>query len=201
MQVALERNVQPLFAWPSVEKKPRLTATLRMAADLRAQRSGALERVYDEFGGTVFAYLMSVLRNRPTAEDVQQDVFLEVWKRAPEYDAGRGSLAAWIMVIARSRAIDSMRKRTPEPRDLDYENQVADLQAEQAGDAAVDRWLIGHMLTRIPERERALLRMRFYSDMSQSQIADATGIPLGTVKMRMADGLKRLRELVDGDAQ
>lgn len=170
-----------------------------MARDLRERRTGALERVYDEFGQTVFAYLMSVLRHRSTAEDVQQDVFLEVWRRAAEYDPSRGSLAAWIMVIARSRAIDSMRRRVPEPRDLDHESPIVDAHAEQAGDDAVDRWLVGHMLNRLPERERALLRMRFYSDMSQSQIAAATGIPLGTVKMRMVEGLRRLRDHLEGD--
>ena len=200
MQVALRTPLSPILASPSRRGSWRMTDSRRIAHDLRERRDGALERVYEEFGSTVFAYLVSAFRDRSTAEDVQQDVFLEVWKRAPEYDPARGSLAAWIMVIARSRAIDNMRRRVPEPRDLDFENLVADASAEQAGDDAVDRWLVGHMLSRLPDHERALLRMRFYSDMSQSQIAHETGIPLGTVKMRMADGLRRLRDFLDGDA-
>ena len=106
------------------------------------------------------------------------------------------------MVIARSRAIDTLRRRTPEPTDMDFENQIADLQAEQAGDDAVDRVAGGPYAEMAPRQRTLAASDAFYSDMSQSQIAEETGIPLGTIKMRMAAGLRRLRDYVeeDGDA-
>jgi RNA polymerase sigma-70 factor (ECF subfamily) len=174
-----------------------VSASHRLGDDLRARRKGALEAVYEEFGRTVFGYLLTTLRDRSTAEDVQQEVFTEVWTRAESYDPSRGSLGAWIMTIARSRAIDTLRKRVPEPRDPDAGAEIVDTAAEDAGPQAVERWMVGHLLQKLPERERALLRMRFYSDMSQSQIAEATGIPLGTIKMQMVSGLRRLRDLLD----
>ena len=178
--------------------RPVSTASL-LGQNLRERRHGALEAVYEEFSRTTFGYLLATLRDRSTAEDVQQEVFTEVWTRAESYDPSRGSLGAWIMTIARSRAIDTLRKRVPEPRDLHSDPEIVDAAAEDAGPEAVDRWMTGHLLSKLPERERALLRMRFYSDMSQSQIAEATGIPLGTVKMQMVSGLRRLRELLEED--
>jgi RNA polymerase sigma-70 factor (ECF subfamily) len=178
-----------------------LTAGSQLGTALRQRREGSIEAVYEEFGRTTFGYLLSTLRDRSAAEDVQQEVFIEVWKRAESYDPERGSLGAWIMTIARSRAIDALRKRVPEPRDPSMTVDLVDSDAEQEGPRAVERWLTGHLLSKIPERERALLRMRFYSDMSQSEIAASTGIPLGTVKMQMVAGLRRLRELLDEEGQ
>jgi RNA polymerase sigma-70 factor (ECF subfamily) len=178
-----------------------VTAASSLGTALRERRDGSIEAVYEEFSRTTFGYLLATLRDRAAAEDVQQEVFTEVWTRAETYDPGRGSLGAWIMTIARSRAIDTLRKRVPEPRDPEFGAELVDGDAEMEGPRAVERWMVGHLLSKIPERERALLRMRFYSDMSQSQIAKATGIPLGTVKMQMVSGLRRLRELMDEEEQ
>jgi RNA polymerase sigma-70 factor (ECF subfamily) len=186
---------------PTFVRRRSVSASSLLGENLRARRNGSLEAVYEEFSRTTFGYLLATLRDRSTAEDVQQEVFTEVWTRAESYDPSRGSLGAWIMTIARSRAIDTLRKRVPEPRDPDAGAEIVDAAAEDAGPQAVDRWMIGHLLSKLPEKERALLRMRFYSDMSQSQIAEATGIPLGTIKMQMVSGLRRLRELLESEDQ
>ena len=177
--------------------RPTVRPGRDLGRDLRERRAGALEAVYGEFAPTVFGHLLATLRDRATAEDVQQEVFAEIWRRSAEFDPKRGSLGAWIMTIARSRAIDSLRRRVPEPRDPETTRDLIDHTAEPAGDEAVDRWLMGHVLARLPEQERALLHMRFYSGMSQSEIAAATGIALGTVKMRMAAAMRRLRDLLE----
>jgi RNA polymerase sigma-70 factor (ECF subfamily) len=169
-----------------------------LGAALRRRETGALEAVYEEFGGTTFAYVRSVVRDRGAAEDVQQEVFTEVWRRAGEYDPARGGLLTWILTIARSRAIDYLRKRVPEPRDPGTVALEAGSE-EGEGDRALERWRVAHLLRRLPDEEATMLRMRFYEDLSQTQISAALGVPLGTVKMRMVQGLRRLRDLLDED--
>ena len=99
-----------------------------------------------------------------------------------------------MLTIARSRGIDHLRRRVPEPRDP----QLPDPRAVPAdADELLERWRVAHLLGRLPENERALLRLRFYDELSQSEISAATGIPIGTVKARMVRGLTRLREMIE----
>ncbi len=159
-----------------------------------------LEGIYDEYAPTVLGYLINVLRDRGVAEDVHQQVFLEVWQRVPTYDPKRASVLTWIMTIARSRAIDELRRRVPEPRDPGKPGVIRlaeDDDPEGSPDALVERWRVAHLLSKLRPEERELLRMRFYEGLSQSEIAERTDIPLGTVKMRMVGALRRLRDLID----
>ncbi len=144
---------------------------------------------------------MRTLSDRSAAEDVQQQVFTEVWRRAREYDAERAGLLTWILTIARSRAIDHLRRRVPEPRDPDVAARTLEAAQDTSaeGDALVDRWRMAHYLSHLPEDERALLRMRFYEELSQTEIAERTGIALGTIKARMVRGLTRLREAIEAE--
>ena len=168
----------------------------RLARRLAAGDPGALEEVYRRCGGICFGFLVSTLRDRSAAEDVQQQVFLEVWQRAPDYDPRRASLLTWVMTIARSRAIDQLRRRVPEP--------AGNLAGVEQGGPAVDeieelveQWRFAGLLERLHPDESSVLRMRFYDELTQSEIAERTGIPLGTVKMRMVSGLRRLREQLE----
>jgi RNA polymerase sigma-70 factor (ECF subfamily) len=174
----------------------------RLAAALRAGDPRALEAFHDRFGASVFGYLLHVLRERAAAEDVFQTVMTEVWRRAARYDPARGSLATWALTIARSRAIDELRRRRPEPHDP---AELPEPGVDAAGAAtatapqeqALDRWRMAHLLSQIPQEERRLLELRFYAELSQSEIAAQTGMPLGTIKSRMVRGLERLRGLMD----
>lgn len=157
----------------------------------------AIEQIYAEHGRIVFGYLRRMLGDTGAAEDVQQQVFTEVWKRGPSYDPERSSLLTWIMQIARSRAIDHLRKRTPEPVEID-ENIPTDMTGNDGfTDALNDQWQVTQLLQRIPREESELLRARFYLGKSQAEIAADNGIALGTVKMRMVSGLRRMRELLE----
>ena len=151
----------------------------------------------------MLGYLVNVLGDRGTAEDVHQQVFLEVWQRAPAYDPARASILTWIMTIARSRAVDQLRRRVPEPHDPSGSQMMAlavDDDPERSPDALVERWQVAHLLGRLRPEEAELLRMRFYEELSQTEIAERTGIPLGTVKMRMVSALETLRGLVEREA-
>ena len=171
---------------------------MRLARRLSRRDPVALQDIYARYGATTFGYLRHAVRDAGAAEDVQQQVFLEVWRRADEFDPARGSLLTWIMTITRTRAIDHLRRRVPEPADRD--TIVAELDgaaAAPATDAVIEHWDMIELLRRLPPEEADVLRRRFYGDASQSQIAAETGIPLGTVKMRMVSGLKRLRVLME----
>lgn len=167
---------------------------------LRRGDPDALARIHRRYGGVVLAYLRGALRDPGAAEDVHQEVFLEVWRRGPSFDASRASLGTWIMVIARSRAVDHLRKRIPEPQDPDAPGGPAaraDEDPAVAPETSIERWRIAVLLAKLPQEEAQVLRMRFHEGYSQSEIAERTGIPLGTVKTYMVRGLRRLRELME----
>lgn len=171
----------------------------RLAARLAGQDPAALQEAYERYGRTTFGFLMRALRNRATAEDVQQQVWLEIWQRAGGYDPERAKLLTWIMLIARSRAVDQMRRRVPEPHDP-ATSPALEEPVEPAVDGLVEQWHMTHLLRQLPHEEADLLRKRFYGGLNQREIASATGVPLGTVKMRMVSGLRRLREMMESEA-
>jgi RNA polymerase sigma-70 factor (ECF subfamily) len=168
-----------------------------MLTGLRNGDEGAIEQIYAEYGRVVFGYLRRTLRDVGAAEDVQQQVFTEVWKRGASYDSTRSSLLTWIMQIARSRAIDNLRKRTPEPVEVDDNFPTETTGGDGFTDELNDQWQVAQLLQRIPREESDLLRSRFYLGKSQAEIAAEEGIALGTVKMRMVSGLRRMRTLLD----
>ncbi len=163
-----------------------------LAERLRRRDPRAVEELYRELSSRVLGYLVAVLRDRGAAEDVLQEVFAEAWRRGRSYDPSRGTAEAWIMTMAKSRAIDHLRKRVPEPSETVPEGE--DLTT--VADDLHERWRVAAFLDRLPADEAALLRMRFQAGWSQSKIADATGTPLGTVKMRMASAMKSMRVMM-----
>lgn len=190
---------------PVAERQPEQAedggVETRLAARLADREPQALEDVYARFGRVTFGFLLKTLGDRATAEDVQQQVYLEVWQRAPTYDPERGRMLNWVMMIARSRAIDQLRRRVPEPvggpGEPAFERDVA-TQVDEV-DQLVERYRIAGLLDGLPREESRFLRMRFYDDLSQAEIAERTGVPLGTVKMRMTRALGRLRDRLEAE--
>lgn len=185
---------------PDASASPRDRDEERLAQQLAQRDPAGLQGIYERFGRTTFGFLQRALGNRATAEDVQQQVYLEVWQRGSQYDPQRASLLTWIMLIARSRALDHLRRRIPEPRDPSTAGALADTATDGELDELVEQWHMAHLLRQLPSEEAELLRRRFYGGLNQREIAAETGIPLGTVKMRMVDGLSRLRDLMEADA-
>ena len=175
----------------------------RLAEGLRRGDPDALGEIHRAYGGPVLAYLRGALRDPAAAEDVHQEVFLEVWRRGPSFDPARGSLGGWVMLIARSRAIDHLRRRIPEPVDPAGPGGAAMRHAEDPAaspDTLIERWRMAVLLARLPDAEARMLRMRFHEGLSQAEIAERTGIPLGTVKTYMVRGLRRLRGMIEDGA-
>ena len=130
-------------------------ADRRLAAGLHRRDPDALAQLHAECGSTVLGFLVRQLRDRASAEDVFQQVFLEAWQRGPTYDPDRGAPLTWIMTIARSRAIDHLRRRVPEPRDPAGSLALLEAEADPAAgiDALVEQWRVAHLLQRLPGEE------------------------------------------------
>lgn len=173
---------------------------LRIAEDFRRRSDGSLEAVYARHAPAVLGFLSRAVGDRTAAEDVLQEVFTDAWRRADRYDPGRASLATWLMVIARSRAVDHLRRRVPEPRDTTLPGALDEAEdPETSTEALMGRWRVAALLAVLPDEEARVLRMRFHLGLTQSEIAEQTGMPIGTVKTRMNRALTRLRAVLDAE--
>jgi RNA polymerase sigma-70 factor, ECF subfamily len=179
----------------------RRRADRQAARALKDRRPEALALVMQAHGRTLLGYLTGLLRDRATAEDVLQQVLLEVWQRAPSYDPERAGLLTWVLTIAKSRALDELRRRVPEPVDPSIMAEQAALSRPTDGDPErmLEQWRIAALLERLPRNEASLLRLRFYEDLTQTEIAARTGISVGTIKTRMVNGLAQLRDLLEAE--
>jgi RNA polymerase sigma-70 factor (ECF subfamily) len=172
-------------------------AELRIAAGLRRRDPDAVRALYAEHGPAALALLRSRIGDRCAVEDVFQQVLLEAWQRCPTYDPARASLRTWLATIARSRAIDHLRRRVPEPYDPARSNGRERACGHEPAEDVVDRMTIDELVGRLPPAEAELVRMQFHFGLSQSQIVAHTGIPLGTVKSRTASALRHLRAMLE----
>ncbi|MBJ7470748.1 MAG: sigma-70 family RNA polymerase sigma factor [Solirubrobacteraceae bacterium] len=180
---------------PAAERDPdQAQIHAAIARGLARREPQALEQLYGITSRPAFSIILSVVGDRGHAEDVQQQVYAEVWRRAGEFDPARGTLLSWVLTIARSRALDHRRRRTEQPLDDDTLAALGGGQEDRAYDDLLQRALVGEALAALPDQERDVLRLRFWAGLSQTEIADRTGVPLGTVKSRMTAGLRRLRD-------
>jgi RNA polymerase sigma-70 factor, ECF subfamily len=157
----------------------------------------AVELVSDAYGPLLRGFLAEALEDRDAVADVLQQTLLDVWRRGHDYDPKRASLATWLLVIARSRAVDHLRRRVPEPVDSDRLAALVDRDRADDTGTLLERWRMAAMIAALPREEAETLRLRFYEGLTQRQIAERTGMPLGTVKMRMIQALDRLRLMLD----
>jgi RNA polymerase sigma-70 factor, ECF subfamily len=175
------------------------TNEIRIAAGLRRRDPDAVRALYTEYGPSALALVNDAIHDHAAAEDVYQQVLLEAWLRCRSYDPARASLRTWLSTIARSRAIDHLRRRVPEPWDpATAADRVAGVD-EQAAEI-LDRLAFDELLRQLPSAEAEIVRLRFHIGLSQRQIARLTELPLGTVKSRMTSALRHLRELLEEEA-
>lgn len=189
------RSSAPPRSTRSVDDEGRDRA---LGVALQRGDAGAIERLYERYARTVLAYLLSRLEDRASAEDVHQQVFAELWRRAGEYDPERAKLFTWVMLVTRSRATDHQRRSVPEPHEPSRAAAMIDQRhdAEEPVDEMLERWRVADLLRRVPTEQAEILRLRFYEGLSQREIAARTETPLGTVKMRMVQALNQMRTLI-----
>jgi len=158
----------------------------------------ALRALYDEHAPRAIAIAMRILRNVEEAEEVVQDTFLEVWRRSAQFDHGRGNAIAWIVTIARSRAIDRLRASRAAGRALAGVVANEDVM-RTALPSPVDRMQerrVATALAALPAPQRETIELAYFDGLSQSEIAAKTGTPLGTVKMRVKLAIDKLAGLL-----
>jgi RNA polymerase sigma-70 factor (ECF subfamily) len=176
-----------------VEKEDR-DLVRRMAS----KDAAALDAFYQRYNRFAFSLILRIVGNREDSEDVLTDVFWQVWQQAPRYDSSRGKPIAWLLTIARTRAIDSIRstnRQQSRTDELDVNTKPAD--APAAGDPFVladTRNAVKEALQELTEQQRIPLEMAYFQGMSHTEIATALGQPLGTVKDRIRNGMMHLRK-------
>jgi RNA polymerase sigma-70 factor (ECF subfamily) len=165
---------------------------MRLVARIRAGDQHAMSELYDRYSKVVYAVALRVLQDAAGAEDVLQDVFLQLWRNPDAFDASRGSLAAWLAVIARHRSIDRLRKRRPE---TDIEDCVIasgpDLRDETERALIIEK--VRGALDGMSPEQRQAMELAFFQGLTHTEIAEKTGEPLGTIKTRIRSGLQQLR--------
>ncbi|MEU3597650.1 sigma-70 family RNA polymerase sigma factor [Streptomyces sp. NPDC006798] len=157
----------------------------------------AFAAVYRRWGSLVHAMATRSLGDAHEAEDVTQQVFLGAWRGRHGYRSERGPLGGWLVGITRRKIVDALSARTRRPALIDT-SAGPDTGTRRTGDDApdevLDRVVVADALSRLPRGQREVLRLAFYEDLTQTQIAERTGLPLGTVKSHTRRGLLRLRE-------
>src|SRR5580693_9010954 len=170
---------------------------MRLVARIRAGDQQAMSELYDRYSRVVYAVALRVLQDAAAAEDILQDVFLQLWRNPDAFDASRGSLAAWLAVISRHRSIDRLRKRRPE---TDIEDCVIaggpDLRDETERRLVIEK--VRNVLAEMNPDQRKVLELAFFQGLTHTEIAEKTGEPLGTVKTRIRTGLQFLRNKFAG---
>ena len=187
---------------PTPRTDEPLVPANRSDADLVAlverQDEAALARLYEKFSGVLLALISGILGRSGDAEEVLQEVFMQAWRQANRYDASRSSVSNWLSLIARSRAIDRLRSRNVMQRTATAAYaEKRDDNASPEGSRNVlyseRRTRIRASLAELPKEQAEVIELAFFKGMTQSEIADSTGIPLGTVKTRTLLAMKKLR--------
>ncbi|HEX8493823.1 MAG TPA: sigma-70 family RNA polymerase sigma factor [Pyrinomonadaceae bacterium] len=176
-------------------------------AELLRQIAGgdevALASLYDRYKSILFSLILRILHSQSEAEDILQDVFIQVWNKASDFDETRGRPFTWLVTLSRSRSIDRLRQlssrertATEATRDAPEEWTDAETEAIKSEQSAVVR----SALAELPEEQRRTLLLAYFEGLTQTEIAARLNAPLGTVKTRMRSGMIKLRELL-GDKQ
>lgn len=167
----------------------------------------AVAELYDRHAATLHALLLRILGDRSDAQEVLQECFLQAWRRAADFDPSRGSEIAWLVSIARNRAIDRLRSRNLRSvREEEAGREIPnELQSVDRGEGAERQAILAELrqrmraaLDELPEAQRTALELAYFQGLSQSEIAERLGEPLGTIKTRTQLAMKKLRESLKG---
>jgi RNA polymerase sigma-70 factor (ECF subfamily) len=162
----------------------------------------AFRELYDLTNRRVYGIVLKVLRSPDQAQEVSQEVYVEVWKQASTYKAEKGSVIAWMATMAHRRAVDRVRSVSSEvARDERYAFIEQDRESDQVWDSVAQQYDVERVrgaLAGLTDIQRQAIQLAYYDGLTQSQIATKLRLPLGTVKTRVRDGLRRLGDALGG---
>jgi RNA polymerase sigma-70 factor (ECF subfamily) len=167
---------------------------------------GALSALYDRYSGMLYAMLLRILKDTGAAEEVLQDLFLQLWRGAARFDASRGSLGGWLLVIGRNRALSRLRgkqRREFVPDDIEGFSLESVPSSEDLENEAARMQLMGRLrgaMAALPAEQREAVELAYFEGMTQTEIAARTGSPLGTVKSRVRAAMQSLKQLFDDES-
>lgn len=171
-------------------------ASLLVAVGSQRDRD-AFEMVFRHYGPRIKAFMMRSGLSNGAAEDVMQDVMVAVWRKAHLFDPTRAGASAWVFSVARNRRIDVVRRtRRPEPEELPWGPEPDVAQADALA-MQEDSRRLADAIAQLPPKQRDLVERAFFGEMSHSEIAATTGLPLGTIKSRLRLAMDRLRHAMD----
>jgi RNA polymerase sigma-70 factor (ECF subfamily) len=170
-----------------------------LAERLKRRDPAAMVQLYDSYGKLAFSLIYRIVRDVGVAEDLVQETFLRVWNRAQGFDAGRGALGPWLLAVARNRAIDYIRssggKMARGSLDLEYAEHPSTFVNFESDLLTRDREMrVRKAVDRLNENQRHVIELAYFEGLSQSEMAERMGQPLGTVKTWVRSALKNLRE-------
>lgn len=180
-------------------------ADQRLMRSFAARDAGAADVLYQRFAGRIYGLGLVMLGNEAAAQDLVQDTFVKLWRNADRYDRSRGKLETWVLLIARSLAIDAIRRRVLEVRTLESAERPTDVDQgpgpdERAATADLtDR--ARRAMSSLPAEQRAALELAYLGGKTSAEISDLEGIPVGTAKTRIRAALLRLRDLLASDIE
>ncbi|MCU1287394.1 MAG: sigma-24, subfamily [Acidobacteriales bacterium] len=169
------------------------SADSTLVARIRAGDETAMAQVYDRYSQIVYSVALRVLADTGSAEDVMQEIFMQLWRNPQSFDGNRGSLGAWLAVVARHRAIDHLRKRKPE---TDIDDVIVSVECNLESETERNIFLrkVRSLLGSMPPNQRKAMEMAFFEGLTHSEVAARMGEPLGTIKTRIRTGLIAMRK-------
>jgi RNA polymerase sigma-70 factor, ECF subfamily len=160
----------------------------------------AFDELYRRYATAVLGLALRRLRDRGRAEDAVQDAFAAIWRSAASYDRGRGQGAPWLYAVARNAIVDGLR-RVPEPAAEAPDEPSPEPGPPEHAESAWTAWRVHRALETLPEHERPVIELAYWSGFSQSEVAEYLNLPLGTVKTRTRSALARLADALDGELE
>jgi RNA polymerase sigma-70 factor (ECF subfamily) len=183
-----------------------LEAEIELLKRISAGDRRSFEQLYDRFSGVLFSTAYRVLNNQEAAEDVLQDVFVQIWEKAPLYDPARGKPLTWAITLTRNKSIDRLRSAQRRNRlgdELENEaqslEQFDDKSSVEVVEAMEKGKLVRAAIAKLSKDQREAIELAFFSGLTQTEISEQLNEPLGTIKARIRRGMMKLRDLLDGE--
>jgi RNA polymerase sigma-70 factor, ECF subfamily len=169
-----------------------------LVRQLATEPSGdGLKTLYRRYSGELYGFAMGALGDQGLAEEVVQDAFTSVWRNADRFDPSRASFRTWLYALTRNRIVDLRRRAAARPRvaDADEGEELAEL--DESLELAALRWQVGAALAKLSQEHREVIRLAHFESLTLREVAEALGLPLGTVKSRSYYALRHLRLVLD----
>ena len=171
-------------------------------------QSDALSQLYDRYGRLVFSLAMHITDDEALAEEITQDVFLQVWDKAGSYHPEQGKVLTWLTSVARNRAIDIYRRRSSRPEghrvmldDHMWSSLEDGAEVESSVEIHQTQLKVRHALSQLPDEQKKALGLAYFQGMTHQEIAEVLREPLGTIKTRIRLGMQKLRDIFNGDLE